>query len=64
VAIPAATARNVTNNLAQYSYAGLILGSLATVLGVVGFKYTGLAAGPLIAIVSTLFFLLSLGLKR
>jgi len=64
VAIPASTARNMSKSLTQYSYGGLILGSLATILGIFGFRVTGLPAGPLIVIVGTFFFLVSLGLKR
>jgi zinc transport system permease protein len=64
VAIPASTARNMTKNLTQYSYGGLILGSLASILGILGFRYTGLPAGPLIVIAGTFFFLVSLGFKR
>jgi ABC-type Mn2+/Zn2+ transport system permease subunit len=64
VAIPASTARNMSKSLTQYSYGGLILGGLACILGIVGFKLTGLAAGPLIVIVGAFFFLVSLGLKR
>jgi zinc transport system permease protein len=64
VAIPASTARNMTKNLTQYSYGGVILGSLASILGIVGFRYTGFPAGPLIVIAGTFFFLVSLGFKR
>jgi zinc transport system permease protein len=64
VAIPASTARNMSKSLNQYSYGGLILGSLACILGIFGFRFTGLPAGPLIVIVGTFFFLVSLGLKR
>jgi ABC-type Mn2+/Zn2+ transport system permease subunit len=64
VAIPASTARNMSKNLTQYSYGGLILGSLATILGIFGFRFTGLPAGPLIVIVGAFFFLVSLVLKR
>jgi zinc transport system permease protein len=64
VAIPASTARNMTKNLTQYSYGRLILGSLGSILGIVGFRYTGLPAGPLIVIAGTFFFLVSLGFKR
>jgi zinc transport system permease protein len=64
VAIPASTARNMSKSLAQYSYGGLVLGSLACILGIVGFRLTGLPVGPLIVIVGTFFFLVSLGLKR
>jgi len=64
VAIPASTARNVSKSLAQYSYGGLILGSLACILGICAFRLTGLPAGPLIVIVGTFFFLVSLGFKK
>jgi len=64
VAIPASTARNMSKSLTQYSYGGLILGSVACILGIVGFRFTGLPAGPLIVLVGTFFFLVSLGLKR
>jgi zinc transport system permease protein len=64
VAIPASTARNMSKSLTQYSYGGLIFGSLACILGIFGFRLTGLPAGPLIVIVGTFFFLISLGLKR
>lgn len=64
VAIPASTARNMSKNLTQYSYGGLILGSLATILGIFGFRVTGLPAGPLIVIVGAFFFLVSLAFKR
>ena len=64
VAIPASTAKNMSKNLTQYSYGGLILGSVACILGILGFRFTGLPAGPLIVIVGAFFFLVSLGLKR
>jgi ABC-type Mn2+/Zn2+ transport system permease subunit len=60
VAIPASTCRNVSKNLLQYSYGAMILGSLASILGIIAFGFTGIPAGPLIIIVSTLFFLISL----
>jgi len=64
VAIPACTSRNLSKNLFQYSYGGMIVGSLACILGIIGFKFTGIPAGPLIIIASTLFFLVSLIFKR
>jgi zinc transport system permease protein len=64
VAIPASTARNMSKSLTQYSYGGLILGGLASILGIIGFRVTGFPAGPLIVIVGAFFFLVSLGLKR
>ncbi len=64
VAIPACTSRNVSKNLFQYSYGGMILGSLSCVLGILIFKITNIPAGPLIIIVSAVFFLLSLIVKK
>ena len=64
VAIPACTARNVSLNLMQYSYGGILFGSLSCILGLVFFKFTDLPIGPLIVIASTFFFLISLFFKR
>ena len=64
VAIPACTSRNLSKNLVQYSYIGLVSGSLACALGVLGFNLTGISAGPLIIITSTVLFLISLIFKR
>jgi len=64
VAIPAGTSKNLSDNLTQYSYLGLILGGLAGALGVLVFRFTNIPAGPAIIIVSAVFFLLSTLLKR
>jgi len=60
VAIPACSSKNLSKNLSEYSYGGMIIGGLACVLGIVAFKFTGIPAGPLIIISSALFFLISL----
>jgi zinc transport system permease protein len=64
VAIPACAARNVSTNLLQYSYGGFFFGSLSCILGMIAFHFTNLPIGPLIVIVSTCFFLMSLFFKR
>ena len=64
VAIPACTSRNLSKNLLQYSYGGIISGSLACALGILGSSFTGIPVGPLIIIVSALFFVISLIFKR
>jgi len=64
LAVPACAARNISRNLLQYSYRGLILGSLSCILGILLFKLTGFPAGPLIILVSTFFFLISLIFKK
>ncbi len=64
VAIPACTSRNLSKNLFQYSYGSAALGALAVVAGILLFRITGIAAGPLIIIISALFFLVSVLVKR
>jgi ABC-type Mn2+/Zn2+ transport system permease subunit len=64
VAIPACTSRNLSSNLSQYSYGGMILGGLACILGIIGFKFLGIAAGLLIIIAGAIFFLISLIFKK
>ena len=64
VAIPAATSRNLSKNLFQFSFFGLLLGAVSAFLGIFLFKIIGFPAGPLIIIVSTFFFLISLIFKK
>lgn len=64
LAIPACAARNISRNLFQYSFGGMIVGSLSCVLGILLFKLTGLPAGPLIILIAALIFLISLIFKR
>jgi len=64
VAIPACTSRNLSKNLVQYSFRGLVSGSLACSLGILGSNFTGIPVGSLIVITSALFFLISLIFKR
>jgi zinc transport system permease protein len=64
VAIPACTSRNLSKNLVQYSYGGIISGSLACTLGILGSSFTGIPVGPSIIVTSTIFFLISLIFKR
>ena len=64
VAIPAATSRNLSKNLFQFSFDGMLFGVLSSLLGILLFKLTGFPAGPLIILVSTFFFLTSLIFKK
>lgn len=64
VIVPAAAARNLSRNLKQYYWGSAVLGVLSCLLGSLLFKFTGLPAGPLIILTSTLFFLVSLILKK
>ncbi len=60
VITPAAAARNFARNLSQYSYGALLIGSLASVIGIIAFESFSLPAGPLVILSATLIFLISL----
>jgi zinc transport system permease protein len=64
VAIPACTSRNLSKTLVHYSDSGLVSGSLACSLGILGSNFTSIPVGPLIVITSVVFFLISLIFKR
>lgn len=64
VAIPAATSRNLSKNLFQFSLLGILFGFLSSLFGILLFQMTGFPAGPLIIITSTIFFLISLIFKK
>ncbi len=64
IAIPAASARNISQNLKQYQYLSIIFGGLACVLGILGSVFISLPAGPLIIIISSILFILSLFFKH
>ena len=60
MAIPACASKNISKNIFQYSLGGLVLGGLSCVVGILGFKFTGIPAGLLIVLSSAFFFLISL----
>jgi len=64
VAIPASSARNLSRNLAQYSFGAMIIGIISSSLGILLYKITGFPAGPLIILASTFIFLISMAFKR
>lgn len=64
VAIPAATSRNLSRNLFQFSFFGLLLGAFSSILGILIFKIFGFPAGPSIIIIAAFFFLVSLFFKK
>ncbi len=64
VAIPASTSKNISKNLFSYSYLSMLFGIVSCAAGIILFRYTNIAAGPLIIISSSMIFLLSLIFKR
>ncbi len=63
VAIPAATARNLSKSMKKYFMLSLFFGILAPIAGLVIFRITNLPAGVLIIISSAALFLISVFLK-
>ena len=63
VAIPACTSKNLSKNIFQYSYGATIIGSLSATLGILLYKSSGYPAGPLIILVNSFFFVISVFLK-
>ncbi|NWG04264.1 MAG: metal ABC transporter permease [Syntrophaceae bacterium] len=64
VAIPASAARNLSRNLAQYAFGAMIIGILSSFLGIFFFKLTGFPAGPLIILMGTLIFIISIIFRK
>ena len=64
VAIPASSARNLSRNLAEYSFGAMIVGIISSSMGILLYKITGFPAGPLIILASTAIFLISMIFKR
>lgn len=60
LSIPAAAASNFSKTMHQYTWLSMFIGSASAVLGVLLFQITGWPAGPLIILVGTVFFLISL----
>jgi len=64
VAIPPCAARNVCRSLRQYTMGATAIGLGSAALGIVLSHATGVPAGPLIILVSTAIFLLTLPFAR
>ncbi len=64
LSIPAATSRNLSRSLKSYSWLAIVLGAISVAGGIVLATAFALPGGPMIIIVSALFFLLSLIFKR
>ena len=64
VAIPAATSKNLSKNLYQYTFLSLAIGATSCAIGVFLSHFTGFSAGPLIILSSSTFFIISLLYKK
>ena len=59
VAIPAAAARNISKTLIQYGTASSVFGVISAIVGIFSSSFTGLPAGPLVIITSSIIFLIT-----
>jgi len=64
VAIPAASARNLSKNLFWYSFYGILFGILSSLFGIFFYKIFNISAGPTIILVNFFIFLVSLIFKK
>lgn len=64
VIIPAAAAKNLGSTFKSFSYLGLLIGAIASAIGVILAGKFGLPPGPVIVLVCVLIFLFTLFLKR
>ena len=60
IAIPAATARNLSGTLRSYTSLAFLFGIFAPIIGLFIYRATDLSSGPMIIIVSAVFFVISL----
>ncbi len=59
VAIPAASGRNVSRKLSQFTLAAIAFGVISAIAGIISSSLTGLPAGPLVIIASAVIFLVT-----
>ena len=63
-AIPASTAKNFSQNLKQYTFGSLIIGIIAFLVSFLIFKLLFLPLGPIIIIVDSILFVLSVPFSK
>ncbi len=64
VAIPAASAKNIGGNLQSYKLWSIILGILSAIIGISTALLIQLPAGPMIIVISVIFFLLTVAIHK
>jgi len=64
VAIPACSARNLSQNIFQYAFGAIVIGIVSSFLGIFISEFSGLTAGPLIILANAAIFLISTIFKR
>ena len=64
IAIPAASAKNITSDLCSYKIWAIIFGVLAAVIGIFTARFFSLPIGPAIVVVSATLFLISIFIEK
>jgi ABC-type Mn2+/Zn2+ transport system permease subunit len=64
IALPSATARNISKSLKQYSSLGFLFGGVYSLLGILLSIYTTLPVGPSIIVVASLGFFASIAFAK
>lgn len=62
--LPAATARNISRNIKQYTLLSIAISLISCIIGLISSYYLETAAGATIVIVSALFFVISLIISK
>ena len=63
-AIPACSARNLSQNMFQYAFGATVIGIISSSLGIFISEFSGFPAGPLIILANAVIFLISTIFKR
>ena len=64
IALPAATARNLSTSMKSYTFLSIFLGVLAPIIGLIIAQFTTFPAGTLIILSGAFLFLISVFLKK
>jgi zinc transport system permease protein len=63
-AIPACSARNLSQNMVQYAFGATVIGIISSSLGIFISEFSGFPAGPLTILANAVIFLISTIFKR
>ena len=64
IALPAASAKNISRGLTSYKISAIVFGVLAAIGGIMVARFTQLPAGPMVIIAGVVLFLISVVLRK
>lgn len=62
--LPAASSRNISSNVRQYTIFSILISLISGILGIIISFTFGLATGPVIVIISSIFYFITLSLRK